>query len=63
MWQTYDTVSKKSVEDDSSYEGMCEENMSKLSIRWNNDTFTLNLTFVIQVGTPSPGLFFCHQCK
>lgn len=46
--ETYDTVSKENTQDGSRYWGMCEETMSKLSITWNNDTFTLNLTFILK---------------
>ncbi|KAK7103269.1 hypothetical protein V1264_018203 [Littorina saxatilis] len=45
--ETY-TVSQKDEKDESSYEGSCEDNMSSLSITWNNNTFTLNLTFALE---------------
>ncbi|KAL8586309.1 hypothetical protein ACOMHN_058689 [Nucella lapillus] len=47
--ETYETISKKNTQDgSSSYWGSCEESQSSLSITWNNDTFTLNLTFTLQ---------------
>ncbi|XP_076442681.1 uncharacterized protein LOC143281362 [Babylonia areolata] len=46
--ETYDTVSKKNTQDGSTYQGTCDDTLSRLSISWNNDTFTLNFTFILQ---------------